>query len=783
MGHSIATDGSFRALWSGGTLTCLSDAELMERFLKRSDQSRDLAFEALVRRHGPMVFATCRRVLRRNHDVEDAFQATFLVLFKKMGSVRGINLEPWLRRVAHRVALEAKAVADRRNAREHSGADPSVVEVRERPSSEDLWDAVVEEIHRLPDPLRTVVILCDLEDLAISQAAAQLCCPAGTVASRLARARARLRHRLTRRGLEPPVGAIIPALTWGSASPVASPQLMTFVIRAVADSHGGTTTAGTVSASVIKLVKVASEHMVLKQIRTYAVLLGAIVLAGGLLGNLWSKVVTAQNTPRAQAGKSAQRAAYVDDMSALQGTWLFDSVTEIRISGLGRVWNSVVTVKGDTFTLTGFMGSANTLKGKFSLGASGIPWAINITTQELDLSDTGPDIKMPAGTFRGIYSLKPDRLIVCFTLKGTAPRPSRFDTPGDDIVQLTLMTAPRNFTKLPSEVAVHVRNIEGKPASGAVVATSMTQQTQGQSTYHNDVRVGEDGVAVVKYADLWFNPLIVRDDPSRGMAIVPISPVTLVHGKLDVQLKPECHVAGKVESVRDTKLDVFRYQAGRRAISTIALNGRFELVVPTRQYDVMFYGAEGSRGRVSLTVPEGAREQRLDVARISPGQLQGLKGNSAPALNGILGWKGREIRLADLKGQYVILAFWGYWCAPCVGEMPVLFKLHERYGKDGLAIIGIHFDPNGEVDTPAKLDERIASVRKTRWDGNDIPFPVALVGPAPDKAASSLVERYGVVQFPTNILIDREGKVVGVLALGDVNGAMETVNALLKPGK
>jgi thiol-disulfide isomerase/thioredoxin len=160
-----------------------------------------------------------------------------------------------------------------------------------------------------------------------------------------------------------------------------------------------------------------------------------------------------------------------------------------------------------------------------------------------------------------------------------------------------------------------------------------------------------------------------------------------------------------------------------------------------------------------------------------------MKGKLAPALSGVLGWKGNEVKLADLKGQYVVLAFWGYWCTPCVGEMPALFKLHREFGRRGLAIIGIHVDPNEEVDTPAKLDQKIASARRSAWQGEDIPFPVALAAWSQDNASNGPVGQFGVKQFPTNILINREGKVVGSVNLSDVNAAREMFKALLTPDK
>ena len=96
-------------LFSEGTIAGLSDRQLLERFLTRRDAS---AFEAMVARHGPMVLAVCRGVLRDEHATEDAFQATFLILVRKAGAIRGrAALGGWLYRVAHRVAVQANAGA------------------------------------------------------------------------------------------------------------------------------------------------------------------------------------------------------------------------------------------------------------------------------------------------------------------------------------------------------------------------------------------------------------------------------------------------------------------------------------------------------------------------------------------------------------------------------------------------------------------------------------------------------------------------------------------------
>jgi RNA polymerase sigma factor (sigma-70 family) len=178
----------------------VSDSWLLEQFVARQDPA---AFEALVRRHGPIVLAVCRRVLQNEHAAEDAFQATFLVLARKAPSLANPELlANWLHGVARRTAARARVQEARRRVYEACTAcslraDP-LVEVFGR----DLSSMLAAALALLPEKYRAPLVLCYLEGKTNCQAASQLGWPVGSISGRLARGREILHRQLTRRGWE-----------------------------------------------------------------------------------------------------------------------------------------------------------------------------------------------------------------------------------------------------------------------------------------------------------------------------------------------------------------------------------------------------------------------------------------------------------------------------------------------------------------------------------------------------------------------------------------------------
>lgn len=292
-----------RQLFSAGSLAGLTDAQLVERLAGGSGEAAEAALSALLDRHGPMVWATCSRILGDHHAAEDAFQAVFLVLVRRAGvlAVRQ-SLGPWLHAVARRVALKTRTSASRRRVRE---SRVSVSERVEDPATpvDDVVLAVHEEVTRLPAKYRDPIVLCYLEGRTHDETAATLGWPVGTVRGRLARARDLLRARLARRGLGPdgssPIAILAPLRM---QAPPESVCAMTIEIAL----RGALPAAG-VAALVRFTLGTASLH----SLSVAATIMFAGVLAAGtaLLAGSTNSADSSDETAQVDEGTAAARKA------------------------------------------------------------------------------------------------------------------------------------------------------------------------------------------------------------------------------------------------------------------------------------------------------------------------------------------------------------------------------------------------------------------------------------------------------------------------------------------
>jgi RNA polymerase sigma factor (sigma-70 family) len=273
-----------------------TDEQLLELFLARRDE---VAFEALMRRHGPMVLGVCRRVLRNAHDAEDAFQATFLVFVRKAGSLRSRELlANWLYGVAHRTAMKARAMHAKRRTKESRAAARPHPEASTGSADEALLEQLDLELSRLPEKYRVPVVLCELEGRSRKEVAHLLGVPEGTLSWRLAQAKKMLAKRLSRHELAIPLGVLAVGL---------SPTLRASTLKAVL-------TAGAVPAKVLALTEGVMKAMFLTKLKITACAATLMLLAGvGVSGLTYRATAQSPQTKETLASRSQ-----TDELEALR---------------------------------------------------------------------------------------------------------------------------------------------------------------------------------------------------------------------------------------------------------------------------------------------------------------------------------------------------------------------------------------------------------------------------------------------------------------------------------
>ncbi|MFL5340308.1 MAG: sigma-70 family RNA polymerase sigma factor [Gemmataceae bacterium] len=378
----------------------LTDGQLLDCFVAQRDEA---AFAALVRRHGPMVWGVCRRIVGHAEDAEDAFQAAFLVLARKASTVRPRELVGhWLYGVASRTALKAKAVAARRRERERQVPVMPPAEIIS-PADVDWLPLLDRELGRLPEKYRVPIVLCDLEGRTRRDVARQLKVPDGTLSNRLASGRRMLARRLARHGVTLSAGALAAALVADGSAGVPAPLVVAAVRAATADAL-----PDAVSSAAVTLSEGVIKAMLLNRLKLTTVILtlsGLIALGLG---------ASALSESRADAPPAPAPAAPKSDRDRLQGAWLqvaavHDGVLEPleETKREGKRW----TFHGDRFLSTRVNEPAQVIEARFTLDPSRSP-------KHFDYVADGGNYK--GKTIPSLYRLDDDFLIVRDDMNGKA---------------------------------------------------------------------------------------------------------------------------------------------------------------------------------------------------------------------------------------------------------------------------------------------------------------------------------------------------------------------------
>jgi RNA polymerase sigma factor (sigma-70 family) len=440
--------------------TCDSDGDLLTRFASIRDE---VAFEEIVRRHGPMVLAVCRRMLGSTPDADDAFQATFLVFVRRSATIRQTDLlANWLCAVAYRTAREALRRRYRTGQRERQVNRLPELAV-ESSSPADWRPRFDAAFQRLPAKYREPMLLCELQGLSRSDAARQLGLKEGTLSCRLARGREMLRRRLG------------PGFAFGSAALVAAalPDALAAAVRPLA------TTDTPVPMPILQLAEGVPRIMITPRLK-YALILTACVLVTSVSWQVAGTIVSATRADEAPSIAPATPLADADksDLNRIQGTWTLSAAVHD-----GKM------VKGDytayRWTITGNQIESSTASGAVQVHAK-LMLDTKCDPRRIDFGAAMPDGVAVQGSqfrFAGIYRLdrvaKRETLIVCFVpIDVGIPRPTELSSErGSNMTLLTLvrpatpaeppapLPAPRNdprdVVKARSDANSHVAVIEG----------------------------------------------------------------------------------------------------------------------------------------------------------------------------------------------------------------------------------------------------------------------------------------------------------------------------------
>ncbi|HEY3964319.1 MAG TPA: sigma-70 family RNA polymerase sigma factor [Planctomycetaceae bacterium] len=229
----------------------VSDPKLLARFSRNADEE---AFSELVRRHGPLVLGVCRRILGDVHAADDAFQAVFLVLAKRSGTIHKPELlANWLYGVACRIARKARTKMRRDATRERGAVKVSQQDEWLDVEWTELKQALDEEVSQLPEKFRAPLVLCYLQGQTNAQAAEQLGWPPGSISERLAQAREMLRRRLNRRGMNLTAALLAVLLSQKVASAAVSPVLISATVQTAISGAAENSPASVVSQSILEL--------------------------------------------------------------------------------------------------------------------------------------------------------------------------------------------------------------------------------------------------------------------------------------------------------------------------------------------------------------------------------------------------------------------------------------------------------------------------------------------------------------------------------------------------
>jgi RNA polymerase sigma factor (sigma-70 family) len=775
---------------AGTGVAASGDSDLLRRFLDEADQD---AFAEIVRRHGPMVLDVCRCVLGNRADGEDAFQATFLTLARRAGSIRkAASLAAWLHGVAYRTARRAQARSARRRERE------ARVPARESAGPDDLsWAevrlAVHEALSTLAECYRAPLVLCYMGGMTQDQAASALGLTGAALKKRLERGREKLRAALTRRGLGPT--ALVAALAMPAAVGAVPPAVADAVVRLAAPLAAGTLPGGSVPPAILNLVNAEVAPMTLSSLKAVLCAVPLLVVGAVVAGVTPQPAETRAQDPAPARTNDRKETPAEQEAKWLAGEWKVAFVEAGGQSAFpdGNLGDARIT----------FQDGKAEVKSLQLLFVKDFSFKIDPTAKPKEIDVTFLEGDMKGKTFAGCYVTLENEVRICLRLEQTKfGRPKGFSTvSGTGLYTFFLRPVnekdpPPKFTPKPAPPggAAPTEKVEVVPLPPRTPFDGDAKKREGYlggysagyawakgqhlvcptnpsednlhvirgwvEGWQAGVKAGGVGDLPSKYAPYLVWSYDAKAPPVKdGKGDAPAkAPVKLCNVLVSLEPADFKEAGGPLKTVIVSVLtdpggkQVHHASAQRRAFP---VGPDLNFGIPPGKY-VLECTAVGNRGATfvptykKFTVTE--KDQRLDLGTVylPASKVTKLFGKPAPELDGVVAWKNTDpLTIKGLRGKVVVLDFWSYSCSICLHHKPDLARLLEKYKDGGLEVLTVH---DGSAETMEEVDKKVPDVVK-RKAGH---LPVAL----DRKGDEGVFQSYGATAVPMVILIDREGKVV-----------------------